>query len=558
MKVKQKKKNIPILNVIMLVLIFTVTLLCGCSSNIETQPKIVISDKFLTINLEEDISLPIMIDNENIYYVASNDSVSINSNIVTGINKGNTIIYGYNENDVVVVEYVVRVKDTLSHVKIKGTNYLEPNTSAMFEATITPSNLSQDVIWESSNEDVATVTSDGMVNAISEGLVTISATSKIHSTYKAEVVVLVAKKISESKDSTNIEKDENVKLNGDCLDSIFYPLIEEASSYVIGVNNYKKVLGVEKLYGIGSGIIYKRQIVLKSGETVDYDKSIDISLISNYKYYVVTNKHVILDNSSLSIYCSDIDYEIKANLIQYDTKIDLAVLTFETKVYFPVARFANSDNIKRAEFCIALGHPFGYELANTATYGIISHETRYLSADTDNDGINDWDAEYIQHDAAINEGNSGGPLINLKGEVIGINTLKISSVKIENMGFAIPSNIVLELIEYLEKGVQPQRPTLGVQALEVKTIIISESLLEQYPVPSTINYGIYVSEVNNGGVAESAGIKPGDIILSINDVNIYYTYLLRAELNKFIIGSGQTCKIVVYRNNELLTLTATF
>ena len=123
MKVKQKKKNIPILNVIMLVLIFTVTLLCGCSSNIGTQPKIVISDKFLTINLEEDISLPIMIDNENIHYVASNDSVSINSNIVTGINKGNTIIYGYNENDVVVVEYVVKVKDTLSHVKIKGTNY---------------------------------------------------------------------------------------------------------------------------------------------------------------------------------------------------------------------------------------------------------------------------------------------------------------------------------------------------------------------------------------------------------------------------------------------------
>ncbi len=136
MKVKQKKKNIPILNVIMLVLIFTVTFLCGCSSNIGTQPKIVISDKFLTINLEEDISLPIMIDNENIHYVASNDSVSINSNIITGINKGNTIIYGYNENDVVVVEYVVKVKDTLSHVKIKGTNYLEPNTSAMFEVLL--------------------------------------------------------------------------------------------------------------------------------------------------------------------------------------------------------------------------------------------------------------------------------------------------------------------------------------------------------------------------------------------------------------------------------------
>lgn len=558
MKLQFNRKSVPILNIFVLVFFFSLILLSGCSKEMNNEKKIVLSNNLLSVSLEEDISLPIMINNENIHYITNNSSVKIDGNIVTGINAGSSIVSGYNDNDVKVVEYVINVKDIFSHIKIKGVNYLEPNSSYEFEAIITPSDLSQEVIWESSNEEIATISSDGMVTANKEGLVTISATSKMHQNYKDEIVILVAKKITDSKGITNEESKENVKLNGDALSSIFYPLIEEASSYVIGVNNYRKSLGKESLYGSGSGIIYKRQIILKSGETVDDDRSIDTSLISNYKYYVVTNKHVVLNSSSLSIYCSDIDYEIKANLIQYDSKVDLAVISFETKIYFPTAKFANSDNIRRGEFCIALGHPFGYELANTATYGIISYKTRYLSADTDNDGVNDWDAQYIQHDAAINEGNSGGPLINLKGEIIGINTLKISSIKIEDMGFAIPSNTVLELIEYLEKGTQPQRPILGVQALEVKTIIISESLLEQYPVPSTINYGIYIAEVTSGGVAASAGIQVGDIILSINDVNIYYTYLLRAELNKFIIGSGQTCKIVVCRNNKLLTLTATF
>lgn len=556
MKIKFNKKNIPILNLILLLLISISLILCGCTDN-NSESKIIISENFLTINIEEEISLPIMINDEKVHYTSNNVNIKINENNIIGVNEGAAIVYGCNEKNEIIREYVIKVNDTLSHIEINGTNYLKPKETYQFSAKITPNTLSQEVIWTSSDENIATVNEDGLVNAIGEGLVTISATSKHHSLYKSEMLVLVAKEVNSTGTDSFEETEENITINSNTLESIFYPLIDEASSYVIGVNNYQKYFDQEKLYGIGSGIIYKRQAILKTGEICN-DENIDRAEIKHYKYYVVTNKHVVINNSSLSIYCNDIDYEIDANLIQYDSKIDLAVISFETKIYFPVAKFSDSNEIKRGEFCIALGHPFGYELANTSTLGIISHETRYISADTDNDGINDWDAKYIQHDAAINEGNSGGPLINLKGEVIGINSLKISSTKTENMGFAIPSNTIIELIEYLEKGIQPERPTLGVEVLEVKSIIISETLLEEYPVPSNITYGIYISKVTSGGVAYNAGVQAGDIILSLNGVEIYYTYLLRVELNKFIIDSGESCEIIVYRNNQFIKLTAIF
>lgn len=557
MKIQFNKKNIPTLNLMLLLLISMSLVLCGCIDNNDDN-KIIVGENFLTINLEEEISLPIMINDEKVHYSSNNDNINIDENNIIGVKEGTTIVYGYNESNKLIREYVIKINDTLSHIEIIGVNYLKPKETYQFSAKITPSTLSQEVIWSSSNENIAIVDENGFVEAIDEGLVTISATSKYHSQYKDEMLVLVAKETITSSTDSFEETTETTTINANSLESLFYPLIEEASSYVIGVNNYMlNRFNQEALYAIGSGIIYKRQVILNNGE-ISNDENISRNEIKYYRYYVVTNKHVVQNNNSLKVYCTQDDYEIDATLIQYDTKIDLAVLTFEAKAYFPIAKFADSSEIKRGEFCIALGHPFGYELANTSTFGIISHENRHISDDTDGDGVNDWDAKYIQHDAAINEGNSGGPLINLKGEVIGINSLKISSTKTENMGFAIPSNTVLELIEYLEKGIQPERPTLGVQALEVKSIIISETLLDKYPIPNGITYGIYISEVTNGGVADKAGVKANDIILSLNGTEIYYTYMLREELGKFIIGSGKTCEIVVYRDNQRITLTATF
>lgn len=532
---------------------------CGLYNTSPNDIGIVVSDDYYSIKLEESINLPILINDETVNYKISDENVALlNGNVATALNEGSAIIYAYNNDNQLIKEYVINVTSNFIGLSIEGSSFIKLGTEETYSATINPKNLSQEVIWESSDTSVLKIDENGVAKGIGEGLATITASSKKYPDYSNSITVLVAEKYDLKGGITNKETNSEVIIESSGLTSLFYPLIEEASSYVIGVNSYKTFLGNESLSNIGSGVIYRREIVLRTGETIAYDKNIDTSLIKNYKYHVITNKHVVIGGSRFTVYASDIHHEIDAILIQYDSKIDLAVLTFESGVYFNIAKFGDSDELERGEFCIAVGHPFGYELANSATIGIISYPERYISDDTDGDGVSDWDAEYLQHDAAINEGNSGGPLINLKGEVVGINTLKLSSVTVEDMGFAIPSNTTLELVSFLEKGQVPQRPLLGVEAIEVKNIITSESLMQQYPIPEGLTYGIYIATVSSGGVASQAGILAGDVLVSINGVDIYYTYLLRAELGKFIIGSGQTCELIVYRGNEKIVLTATF
>ena len=545
---------------ILIYILILTAMLIGCNMlNNPNNIGIIVSSDYYSIKLEETLDLPILINDESISYKISDENVaSLEGNIITALNEGSAVIYAYNSNNQLVKEYVINVTSNFTGLTIKGSSFIKLNSEETYTATITPSSLSQEVIWKSSDTSILKIDENGLATGVGEGLATITVSSKNHPDYTNSITVLVAEKINSNGGITNEETSGEIILDGNGLTSLFYPLIEEASSYVIGVNSYKTSWGKETLSSIGSGVIYRREIVLRTGETIAYDENVDTSLIKNYKYHVITNKHVVVDGSKFTIYASDIHYEIEAKLIQYDSKIDLAVLTFESGVYFNVAKFGDSDNLERGEFCIAIGHPFGYELANSANFGIISYPERYISDDTDGDGVSDWDAEYLQHDAAINEGNSGGPLINLKGEVVGINTLKLSSVTVEDMGFAIPSNATIELVSFLEKGQVPQRPLLVVEALEVKTIITSESLMQQYPIPEGLTYGIYIATVSSGGVASQAGILPGDVLVSINGVDIYYTYLLRAELGKFIIGSGQKCELIVYRGNEKIVLTATF
>ena len=545
--------------ILIFILVFSLTL-CGCFLHrTPDKTKIIVSSDYYTLNFDESVHLPILIDNIALRYEAEdNNVVKIEGNVITGIKKGSTIVYGYNDNNELIKEYVIKVNDNLTSITINGPSYLTIGNEGTFTATTLPLDLSQEVYWESSDPNVLSINDYGIAMGKSEGLVTVTALSKNYSDYLATYLVLVTKKTSTDSGINNEETKGEITIDPSSLTSLFYPLIDNTISFTVGVNNYKKSLGKDVLNALGTGIIYKRQIVLKTGEVIQEDENINYENVKSYKYYVVTNKHIVVDGDSFTIYNSEINYEVKANLIQYDSKIDLAVLTFESGVYFNTAKWADSSTLKRGEFCIAVGHPFGYEYNNSATIGIISHHERYITDDTDGDGQSDWDAQYIQHDAAINEGNSGGPLINLKGEVIGVNTLKLSSELVENMGFSIPSNTALELINFLEQGKVPQRPLLGIEAIEVKTIIVSESLLYDYPVPEGITYGIYVVTVSSGGVASAAGMRPGDILLSINGVELFYTYMLRAELGKIIIGSGETVELVVLRNNERVTLNARF
>ena len=554
MKTIIKRKNGIKRILLIFIFIFSILIFSSCEFNQNNSNYITISSDRYEVKIEETLSLPIAINNKEVEYISSDESIAkVNNNIVLGINPGNVVVSAVSNNET-VKKYVIVVKDDFASIEITGEEHLSLGASTTYSATISPNRLSQEVNWSSSDETVITIDENGMATAVGEGLAQVKASSKEHPSYFSSFTVLVTKTNDEGEGDV-YSYSENT-LNTSLLESLFYPIIEDAKSYLIGVNGYHSGFGKTEVSDTpASGIVYKRQYVLSSGQVKNSVNENDE--VVSYKYYAITNRHVVKNTTKITVTELETGEEVNASIVQYDLKVDLAVITFDSKIYYSCAKFGDSDEVKSGDFVIALGSPFDYEYKYTASIGIISSTTRYLADDTDDDGTSDWDSRYIQHDAAINEGNNGGPLINLKGEVIGLNTLKISSVKTEDMGFAIPSNTFSELIDFLENGIQIVRPVLKVTAIEVKTILVSEYSLAQYPVPDGVTYGLYIVEVDDG-VAKKAGVKPGDILLKINGVSIYYTYILRAELGKFIMGSNEECEIVVNRGGEEITLTVVF
>lgn len=554
MKTIIKRKNGIKRILLIFIFIFSILIFSSCEFNQNNSNYITLSSDRYEIKIEETLSLPIAINNKEVEYISSDESIAkVNNNIVLGINPGNVVVSAVSNNKT-VKKYVIVVKDDFASIEITGEEHLSLGASTTYSATISPNRLSQEVNWSSSDETVITIDENGMATAVGEGLAQVKASSKEHPSYFSSFTVLVTKTNDEGEGDV-YSYSENT-LNTSLLESLFYPIIEDAKSYLIGVNGYHSGFGKTEVSDTpASGIVYKRLYVLSSGQVKNSVNENDE--VVSYKYYAITNRHVVKNTTKITVTELETGEEVNASIVQYDLKVDLAVITFDSKIYYSCAKFGNSDEVKSGDFVIALGSPFDYEYKYTASIGIISSTTRYLADDTDDDGTSDWDSRYIQHDAAINEGNNGGPLINLKGEVIGLNTLKISSVKTEDMGFAIPSNTFSELIDFLENGIQIVRPVLKVTAIEVKTILVSEYSLAQYPVPDGVTYGLYIVEVDDG-VAKKAGVKPGDILLKINGVSIYYTYILRAELGKFIMGSNEECEIVVNRGGEEITLTVIF
>lgn len=315
----------------------------------------------------------------------------------------------------------------------------------------------------------------------------------------------------------------------------------------------------EDAVGLGSGVIYKRE---------------ELADGSGFKYYVITNRHVVTDEENtneLSIYVYDgfDDVEIKAELVGYDEKVDLALITFVHTKYIDTAEFADSDEIKKGSFVIAIGNPRGYEYYSSATLGIISGDIRYLSEDTDDDGVNDFLSLYIQHDAAINSGNSGGGLFTIDGKLVGINSMKlvtVNNVDVDNMGFAIPSNVAKTIItEYIEKGVEIVRPRLGVTSIEVKQLtpaIIQANGLKSIPgklYPDGIKYGLYVTDkVAPGCTLSGTGLDKDDILLELDGEKIRSMDMMSAKLNSLVdYQIGDEITFVYYDRSADAIITET-
>ncbi len=226
--------------------------------------------------------------------------------------------------------------------------------------------------------------------------------------------------------------------------------------------------------------------------------------------YIVTNNHVVEDTEKVVVVLSNGE-QLPAEVVSTDVFADLAVLKAEGEMP-AVATFGNSDNLKPGETVIAIGSPLG-EFRNTVTVGVVSATGRMLDT-----GKGYFMEDLIQTDAAINQGNSGGPLVNLNGEVVGINTLVVrggfgSSTVAEGLGFAIPSNTVRLISEQIIAQGYFARPYLG-----VRWQAINPAIARRYDLPT--EWGAYVTEVMPGSPAARGGLQRGDIILGIGEQRI--------------------------------------
>lgn len=251
----------------------------------------------------------------------------------------------------------------------------------------------------------------------------------------------------------------------------------------------------------GSGVIYK-----KSGNTA----------------FIVTNNHVVSGSNKIEIILAS-GKKVSATEVGHDAVSDLAVLKINAKDVTQVASFGDSDNIQVGETALAIGSPLGSQYATSLTEGIISAKKRTIDV-TDSSGNATGQATVIQTDAAINPGNSGGPLINLAGQVIGINSMKLSSTgtssygsdstSVEGMGFAIPSNEVVKIINQLVKNGKVSRPALGVAVVDLSNISSSDQS-STLKLPSSVTEGVVIASVESDSPLKNTDIKKYDVITKV-------------------------------------------
>ena len=249
--------------------------------------------------------------------------------------------------------------------------------------------------------------------------------------------------------------------------------------------------------------------------------------------YIVTNYHVIANSQELEVLLAD-GTRAKAEIVGSDQWTDLAVIRIANTNVSTVAEFANSDDVQVGQTAIAIGSPLGSEFATSVTQGIVSATNRSVATDVDGDGQEDWVVTAIQTDAAINPGNSGGALINSAGQVIGINSMKISKSSVEGMGFAIPSNEVVSIIKQLETDGKITRPALGISMVNLSSV--NERVIEQLNLPRDVKNGVVIAEVMAKGSAKAAGLQCYDVIVEMDGQKIQGIQNLRKVLYSHKVG----------------------
>lgn len=312
--------------------------------------------------------------------------------------------------------------------------------------------------------------------------------------------------------------------------------VSKVDNAVVGVVNIQKSSsfwdsGKSSEAGTGSGVIYK-----KSGN----------------KAFIATNNHVVEGASEIEVSMSD-GTRVKARLLGTDELTDLAVLEIDAKHVKQVATFGNSDSLKRGEPVVAIGNPLGLEFAGSVTQGVVSGTNRAIPQDLNGDGVADWQSEVIQTDAAINPGNSGGALVNIEGDVVGINSMKIAQEEVEGIGLAIPANSVRPVINDLERFGEVRRPYMGISSRSLDEIS-SYHLSETLKLPKDVVKGVAVIDVEPSSPAAKAGLKQYDVIVELDGKPISNIIDLRKVLyNQKEVGDK--LKVTYYRDGKKQTTT---
>lgn len=309
--------------------------------------------------------------------------------------------------------------------------------------------------------------------------------------------------------------------------------IQENSQTIADVieETNKKVVGISKLQNLGNTIFSKSQ---------ENELGLGTGFIVSENGYIISNAHVAGEKFSRCYVTLENGINYDGKVVWSDSNLDLAVVKIEAK-NLPCVVLGDSSKIRVGETVYAIGNPIGYEFRRTVTSGIISAKNRTIKIDEKDKSS--YMTDLIQTDATINPGNSGGPLIYPNGDVIGINTVKISSA--EGIGFAIPINIIKQIIQSYKDTGDFQEATIGIYAYDKEVI----PYLNNAKV-ATFEKGIYVAQITPNGPADNTELKENDIITSIDNVEINTMNSLREYIFTKKPGDEVTLKVTKGKVNK--------
>lgn len=324
----------------------------------------------------------------------------------------------------------------------------------------------------------------------------------------------------------------------------FKEVILKSSSVEVDLHDNGINLGIKKVYDATVYIEnYKNGKLFVSGTGFVYKKE-------SGKGYILTNYHVVNGSTSLKVTFSD-DSKVIAKYVGGDEYSDIAVISVDDSAVKQVTKLGSSASSVLGDTVFTVGSPVGDEYRGTVTRGILSGKDRLVSVAVGG-GVNDYVMKLLQTDAAMNPGNSGGPLCNVNGEVIGMNSLKLVKNEVEGMGFAISIEDINGHLDTFEKGEKIKRPYLGISMINLENKEAMEYYGLSKKVDTKLEKGVVIEEVQSGTSADGK-LMAGDIIIKLNGTKVDNMAYLRYELFKHEVGD----KVVftVERDDKLVDVT---